>query len=301
MAHHHRRLLFLVDFDETLTQTGKDTISRLAAAAYSAQRSQQLPPWSHFVDSYVRDHDQHTRARPPETRGTIAAEQEFLRSLRAVERASILRVEESGVFKGLDLPLFLRAAVGDRQRLGELMREGWWEATRKVLARGDGGAGGKVAVVSVNWSRAWIRECLEGSAQPGEDEVRRIEVYANELVVGDDGRTTTGFMDRWFGQEDGGIWTGWDKLRVMKDMIVRENEKSAAGTAALVVYVGDSTTDLLCLLEADVGIIFGTKLDAVCERLGIGIKNGLVTGMASGKELIRIEGWKEVEQWIDTV
>lgn len=306
-----RHLLLFVDFDETLTRFGADTISRLASAAYARQCSSvQLPPWSYFADTYMRDYNRHTQSYPPETRNSLEAEKEFLKSLKLVERASIERVEASGLFKGLDFPAFLRTAVGDRQQLAEgLMRKGWWAATKKVLQRGE--SSGQVSVISVNWSRRWIRECLECSVQAAEGEmaeVRRIEIYANELVVEGNERTTTGALDRWFGDEDGGIWTGWDKLRVMKD-IIHNNEKAfkeGKAQGKLVVYVGDSTTDLLCLLEADVGIIFGQKLDGVCERLGVEIQDGLGvenTGgtVGSRKILSRIEDWKEIEDWADTV
>lgn len=301
-----RRLLFLVDFDETLTRTGKDTISRIASAAYSHQHSSaQLLPWSYFTDTYMRDYNRHTQSYPQATRNTLAAEKEFLKSLKSIERASIERVEASGIFKDLSLPMLIQTAIGDKQQLEELMRKGWWIALKKVLERGE--SWGKVAVVSVNWSRRWIRECLEGSVQLGEDEiakVRRIEIYANELVVKDDERTTTGLLDRWFGQEDGGIWTGWDKLRVMEDIIKKEFKEEREKTA-LVVYVGDSTTDLLCLLEADVGIIFGRRLDGVCERLGIEVQEGfsvMDTRLEEPrKKLVRIEDWREVEEWIDTI
>lgn len=299
-----RRLLLLVDFDETLTRTGKDTISILASAAYARRFANvEPPPWSYFADSYLHDYNLHAQAHPPATRTTLEAETKFIKSGKSVERASIDRVEASGLFKDLDLSTFLNTAAGDRKQVEGLMRKGWWETMSKVLARGDRG---KVAVVSVNWSRAWIRKCLEGSVRlrgDGIAPIQRIEIFANELVLNDDQQTTTGSLDRWFGQEDGGIWTGWDKLRVMKD-IIKDNQKDFEGEG-FVVYVGDSTTDLLCLLEADVGIIFDRKLDSVCKRLGLEIKEGLVIGglgnARGGNILVRIEEWEEVEQWIDTL
>lgn len=272
-----RHLLLLLDFDETLTPTGSDTLSHLAATAYSLQRPPgALQPWDHFTGAYLRDYDAYVKVCPVESRRTLDAERRFLVGLHGVENASVRRVEEAGVFRGLDRAVLVREAAGE-----VVMREGWKDVVKKGMSRG------RVAVVSVNWSRAWIRECLRGE---------EVQVYANEFVVGEDGRTT-GQLDRWFGDQ-GGVWTAGDKLKVMRDII----HKSGAGEEALVVYVGDSATDLLCLLEADVGVVFGRRLDGVCGRVGIPVKDGLVAGdTGGGKGLRRIEGWGEVDEWLDTV
>ncbi|KAH0612490.1 uncharacterized protein H6S33_008870 [Morchella sextelata] len=277
-----RRLLLLVDFDETLTRTGKDTISLLASAAYKCHSAAaNLPPWSYFVDSYMRDYNDHVGQAPIRT--TLEEETEFQKSLRKAERASIDRVEGEGVFKGIKLETLIKTAAENR---GDIMRKGWEKVVDKVSGRG------RVAIVSVNWSRSWIRKCLEGS------DVGKIDVFSNEFLVNSQD-ITTGSLDRWFGDKDGGIWTGWDKLRVMRDIV---EKNSGAGEECLVVYVGDSTSDLLCLLEADVGVVFGEKLDKSCDTLGIEIREGLTKGYV-GKSgvscLARVEQWREIEEWVE--
>lgn len=274
-----RRLLLFTDFDETLTST--DTLSHLVATAYTLQGPDVLlPPWDYFSSTYLCDYDTYAKQFPAESRRTLEEEQRFLEGLRGAERASVERVEEAGVFRGLDRGVLVR----DAARMGGMMREGWEEVVRGVV-----GERGWVVVVSVNWSRAWIRECLVGVE---EEEVR---VFANEFVVGEDGRTS-GRLDRWFGEVEGGIWTAGDKVKVMRDFIGGGEQKEA-----LVVYVGDSVTDLLCLLEADVGVVFGRKLDGVCERLGVPIRDGLVAGDTPRGGLSRIGHWRELKEWIDTV
>lgn len=233
------------------------------------------------MDSYMRDYNDHVGQAPMRT--TLEEEMEFQKSLRKVERASIDRVEGEGVFEGIKLETLIKTAAENR---GDIMRKGWEKVVDKVSRRG------KVAIVSVNWSRSWIRKCLEGS------DVGKIDVFSNEFLVNSQD-ITTGGLDRWFGDKDGGIWTGWDKLRVMRNIV---EKNSGAGEKGLAVYVGDSTSDLLCLLEADVGIFFGEKLDKSCDKLGIEIREGLTKGYV-GKSgvscLIRVEQWREIEEWVE--
>ena len=71
--------------------------------------------------------------------------------------------------------------------------------------------------------------------------------------------------------DESGICTGYDKLREMKKVIA-ENSTSQRFIS---VYVGDSDTDLPCLLHADVGIVIGkgASLIETCNRVGIEFKS----------------------------
>ncbi|KAL7274566.1 hypothetical protein RUND412_002539 [Rhizina undulata] len=273
----------ILDFDETLTVS--DTITTLSTLAYTNRASPAPPPWSFFVQSYLTDLANHTATLPPAAaRNTIAQEAEYLRSLRPVEEASIERIERYGVFQGVKIAALAGASAGVDTR------DGWWRAVRAVARRG-----GNVDVVSVNWSRDWVRNVLSHAA--GED-VAGIGIHSNDLITTevDRERTCTGAFDRYFGSAGGGVWTADDKLRIMKQLVAADEE-------GLRVYVGDSSTDLLCLLEADVGVVFGGKLDKVCGRLGIGLKMGFGDwgGIAQGdgRVLWRVDHWDEVAEWLD--
>lgn len=79
--------------------------------------------------------------------------------------------------------------------------------------------------------------------------IEDIDVRANGIVGGDEGR-----LSRYFEEGgrtgNGGIWTAGDKRKVMDEMV-----KASTNREDIVrVYVGDSMTDLGCLLAADVGI-----------------------------------------------
>jgi thiamine phosphate phosphatase / amino-HMP aminohydrolase len=71
------------------------------------------------------------------------------------------------------------------------------------------------------------------------------------------------------------LLTASDKARMMQD-IVMSNPATAVGDAARkrqTVYIGDSTTDLACLLQADIGLVMAdgeeeSKLIQALQRLG---------------------------------
>jgi len=93
-----------------------------------------------------------------------------------------------------------------------------------------------------------------------------------------------------------GICTAFDKLREMN--YVLSNRFVGAKAPYTVVYIGDSNTDLLCLLHAEIGIIMGSNEDflATCERLGIQVSRDLSTeGLTNyGGTLYNCKDWNEV-------
>ncbi|MCJ1298371.1 hypothetical protein MMC08_001160 [Hypocenomyce scalaris] len=257
------RLVFLLDFDGTLTR--HDTISALASLAYShpTRRQPPPPPWSHFTDAYLDDlrrYDAHYATRA-EQRRSVDEEVAYLRGVRRVERASVERVEGAGVFEGVTGEVVGRGAE-EMVRRGEVgLRGGWGRMVRVMMRMGRGGV--RVGVVSVNWSRVWVKGVLRAGWEEEEEEEgaereegeRRgrekgsedVEVVANELDV--DGG---GSLGRYWGGEDGGIWTGEDKARVAQEVFgVREGRWNGK----ISVYVGDSATDLEALMLVDVGIV----------------------------------------------
>lgn len=128
--------------------------------------------------------------------------------------------------------------------------------------------------------------------------VRDVEVRANEIEADGSGR-----LDRAFGAAEGGIWTAGDKVRVMEEVVGKVTAVAAAAvgsrdqedvevnggnggnggnvpssTTPPTIYIGDSPTDLACLLRADVGICVrdGTTMSAeqrelkrTLERIGV--------------------------------
>jgi phosphoserine phosphatase len=85
--------------------------------------------------------------------------------------------------------------------------------------------------------------------------------------------------------DEEGICTGLDKLREMKKLVQR---RGGQNEDIVTVYIGDSNTDLPCLLYADIGIIIGEGKSVIdtCERVGINVES---------EEMISVEGVQKVK------
>ena len=259
-------LLLLLDWDGTLTTAS--TLPLLASVAAPRAPHPALPALSCAYARHLAAHDRAYRPARPE-RTTVAQELAYLDALRPVEGASVGRVEAAGLFGGVrtgDVDAAAADAVAGRA-------VGVRAGAAGLLGRVQRG-GGRVVVVSVAWSRRFIHGVLSGCVRReagGEVVVMGdVEVRANEILADGSGR-----LDRVFGGADGGIWTAGDKGRVMEGEIA-----AAVGGDSSVprtVYVGDSPTDLACLLKADVGIcirdeVMGEEqrgLRETLERVGV--------------------------------
>ncbi|RYP73726.1 hypothetical protein DL771_003439 [Monosporascus sp. 5C6A] len=234
-----------LDFDGTIT--AQDTIGELAGFALRVQRSAAgrdllSREWDAVVRAYVDDYraaadGHHT---PAAARLEPAQEVEFLRALKHVETRSLDRVRRCGLFRGIGDGAFReagRALVADgtislrpgfREFVDARVREGW-----------------RIWVVSVNWSAPFI----EGACgHPG------ITVVAND--VREDGSVVGPAVLNRGGGEPRTLTNSHDKLDVMEAVL---REESLADKSS--VYMGDSNTDLECLLAAHRGIVIADSPD----------------------------------------
>ncbi|MCJ1247461.1 hypothetical protein MMC30_004675 [Trapelia coarctata] len=277
-------------------------------ADFTLLTSQYLAALRNHKESYSPKENERT---------TIEQELAYLESLRPIEEASILRVEASALFAGLTRDILWQAAVSAIKgpsnpstpsqtpqipRVG--IREGAKRCVEQVLARGEmrrvgsgpqrEHVGAEVRIVSVNWSRIWIKALLavawtdgdEGGFMPRRVRDRIIKrIVANELHWDEEGRST-GRLERWW--EDwglqrwnenvgGGIWTAGDKARVVRKVLQSKRGRVRS------VFVGDSVTDLGALVEVNVGICLRVsdggagremsgsqrELEATLERCGV--------------------------------
>jgi len=283
----HRRLHLLLDFDETLTV--HDTIGIFAHTFYRHLSPPPSTPWSAITSAYGSDHAALVAQFPPaSTRTCIAAELRFLDSLRPVEERSIRRIEQARIFNGLPI-----SCVGEEAGCTVQLRPGAGD----LLACGK--EWGRVDVVSVNWSSVWIRGALgEGAVGVG--------VRCNELLVdggeGGGGGITNGGLSR------PGVWTAGDKVGVVEELVREERGRLGLGLGlaqTLVVYLGDSVTDLGCLLSADVGVVLGNRLDSTCKRVGVEVVRGLrdvgdgIGEREARQRLYKVERLGEVLEWME--
>ncbi|GIX05799.1 MAG: hypothetical protein KatS3mg115_0202 [Candidatus Poribacteria bacterium] len=234
------RAILCADYDETLTV--EDTIHllpQLAACELSqTERRRFLERWERDSKWYYSRWEQvftdaldALSSLPPDPQGRLEA---LHRAFLDLERESIQMVVQEGYLRGIRRERLIRA--GRQVRFHPEARE-----TLQAAAQ----AGYRLWVLSVNWSRDLIAAGLEDLP---------VEIVSNDLVFDASGRST--------GALQGGLHSGFDK---------REELRALRKKGGPILYIGDSITDLLALLEADVGILFGEKRSTIraCERCGI--------------------------------
>ncbi|KAL8913556.1 MAG: hypothetical protein Q9171_001639 [Xanthocarpia ochracea] len=273
---HSHPIDLILDFDGTLTTTS--TLPLIYDIGHGLNPS--CPSWHLISQAYVDDYSDFLKSSYSK-RTTLSQEIDWLEHRRIIEYRSIARIEATKVFRGITNEI-VRAAAEKAVTDGKTeMRRGWEKLVGKVM-EGEG----KVGIVSVGWSAEFIRGCLSASMNYTRAEgldgnlemglnVEVIDVRANTILGGEEGK-----MDRYWKADDMSlILTADDKLRVMTDLVgTGQNDKPPS----LVVYVGDSTTDLECLLHAEVGICLSGEADTMTgeqkelketlDRLGIGCR-----------------------------
>ncbi|KAM3532032.1 hypothetical protein NHJ13051_000408 [Beauveria bassiana] len=258
----HRRALsnmhLVFDFDGTITLS--DTIGHLARAGVAAQKLSRganlEPAWDALLQAYLADNDAY-RAQfdTPAARTTAAQELRFLSGLADVERASLRRVGEAALFKGLG-PAAMRHIGADAVANGDVqLRPGLARLVARAREKGW-----PVSVVSVNWSSEFIRGVV-GDVLRDDGDGDGDEVVSNSTR-----------------EEDGAI-RGPDVLEgallvTAPDKTLAMQRLRGGGGGGPLVYFGDSTTDLACLMEADRGVVLAAAegegaLLTTMKRLGL--------------------------------
>lgn len=246
--------LFL-DWDGTLTK--HDTILPLTRIGYKANESKGITtrPWDEIVNAYLQDLEAHNSSYEPAkaARTTIEQESAYLASLKAVEVASVRRVDEAGIFANVTTELLMGTA--EALRSGEVeMREGW-EHFFEILPKEPNHL--LTAIVTVNWSASFIRDCMWNASDTMlSAEIKLISVLGNEIndYIGlQDKKYHNPDVELYFDEK--AIHTSADKLHALQSAMATGRAKAeAANQSYLSVYVGDTITDFDCILAADIGV-----------------------------------------------
>ena len=250
-----------------MTQT--DTLNALVNISASTKPTFPTQDhWTRVTQAYFEDYAATLHQLTPDGTPpiTLPAESALLAHLKPVETRSLTRVSESGIFTGVTKA---QLAGGARRALeaGTVrLRAGYADLYRSVQARSSSHRD-KISILSVNWSRHFIASCLTAAdlALPAE------VILSNELEGLNEDAPSTG---RIVPAAEWDVVSSGDKLHYLKAL---RHQDSETGQARTVVYVGDSWTDLECLIAADWGIcirdkeIGGTqrKLAEALERLGV--------------------------------
>lgn len=268
-------LHWILDWDGTITR--RDTLNALVSIAASAKPDSPVhEEWKRVSEAYMTDYIKALERLAPGGRlpTTVQEERSLLQSLKSVEQASLDRVSASGIFAGLTQKLLEEGARNliDSKRVE--IRNGFTnflqsEQTRKHTT---------LNLLSVNWSRHFISSCLEAASAP----IDKSSVYANELDGIESNHVSQGKISPECGS-DMTITSSSDKLEYLRRL--REHDKRP------IIYMGDTWTDIECLLEADLGICIrddpiGSSQKKLAERIE-----------SLGVHCPHLSDWRHADEW----
>ncbi|KAJ4338972.1 hypothetical protein N0V95_007917 [Ascochyta clinopodiicola] len=276
---------WVLDWDGTITR--RDTLDALVSIAASSKPSSPvLDEWKRVSEAYMTDYTAAIEKLAPggHLPKTVPKERDLLGALKTVEQASLDRVSSSGIFAGLTRKLLAEGAkrVIDSRKVE--LRRGFSKFLQHMQSRDRD----ELDILSVNWSRHFIRSCLE----VGEVCVRPQAVYANELDGIEKDLVSTGKISPDENSEMKIISSG-DKLEYLMRLqrLNSASRNESPSSSRPIIYVGDSWTDIECLLEADLGICvrddpIGSSQRKLAERL-----------QSLGIHCPRLQDWKSADEW----
>eukprot|EP00538_Stauroneis_constricta_P013352 CAMPEP_0119566496 /NCGR_PEP_ID=MMETSP1352-20130426/33235_1 /TAXON_ID=265584 /ORGANISM="Stauroneis constricta, Strain CCMP1120" /LENGTH=332 /DNA_ID=CAMNT_0007615613 /DNA_START=219 /DNA_END=1213 /DNA_ORIENTATION=+ len=258
----------IIDFDGTCTESDTTCVlPKLAALQDDNEMKRNERIWNYkqheteYFEKYGKLKD-----------NIMSTKQQFqnlddaLNALDDVSTQITRRVSQSGCLAGLPQEVMrMRSLIDADDEFGEALR--LREDCVRVVSDAHATGGWKLGVLSINWCRTLIDAVL----------IHPIEAYS-QMKYGDNGSTGTAAaaaarkpeFDVWCNalDEDGKITLNFPGAISKRECIadLRKNGNH-------VVYVGDSATDLLALLEADVGILIGGSSSAsgMAERWGVNL------------------------------
>jgi len=154
-----------VDWDETITD--HDTLALIPPPDSTDLNGP--PPFSFFSEYYVKLVAEHEKEFGP--RDTLERQLEYLDSMTSVENASVSKLEEHELFKGV--------MAEDLHERGKQVRfrDGWEEFTKQVAEHPNARL---IGILSVNWSA----EFIEGALRRIHDDkfMEQLEIRANVIL-----------------------------------------------------------------------------------------------------------------------
>lgn len=255
--------LFVIDWDETITN--EDTIKLVAQAAYNKKKEYE-PKFDHFTDIYMKafnEYNENFTSKYGE-RDTIEKEIKFQTGMQNVEMSSINEIKKLKLFEGIDEEEFL--AQGNQVTLKPHFTEFLTKCQELKIP---------VIILSVNWTKLIMQAVL---LKNGFKENENLKIMVNELEF-KNGISTGNF------NKAISIRTGLDKLNIVNSLIKQYGKAC---------YIGDSMTDLLALIDSDIGIAIeeGSVIESI-KKLNFPIKN-LSEAEELHKEEVYVGNWSQV-------
>jgi len=238
--------LLMTDFDQTCNMRDTSELYYCATHKYqtaSDDHKQKLDEeWSHVTGKYLREYREKIAESLAKFGDNISPDfdeeklHSFLSEIAIFNKEATKDVDESKLIAGVD-KIGLQVAA---KRVK--FYPGCLEVLKSALPY--------VRIVSVNWSAEMIGYSFN-------EEIPAGQIYANKLL--DDNGLSSGLIGKQY-------ISSFDKLNLVRQLIESEGCHGKA-----TIFVGDSITDLLSMLEVDIGIIIGNSstLLSVAKLCGI--------------------------------
>ena len=224
----------ITDFDETISE--RDTISTLvhtAADNRAHEKEEFLAAWQEMVQWFLTRYHQVCDAWQDHRHSLI----DYLKSFEELETASIQRVMAKGFLEGLT-------------------KEGLRTVGRTVPKKADvdwvlsamRANGVAVEILSANWSESLIEGATERLCD---------QIITNSLIYDGAGRSTGGIHLH--------VVSARDKLRKFRERKKNPPNPDEVGDGGVTrtLYIGDSISDFLAILDADLGVLIGQNPTAM--------------------------------------
>mgnify|MGYP002715072749 FL=1 len=278
--------VLLFDWDGSITRS--DTLELIAPLPDEIIRGTRF---QYYQDAYSDDYNSFVTHFGQVSSGETMYE--YMNAIRDVELRSLERIERGGLFYG----------TKNEQRFKRMSRVEFrdgWHGMQAWLSEKTAQGALEAQIVSVNWSRDCIRHALLQAANLSHVQPSIHRIHSNELETFPGTDVCTGRIVGPCGHDR--IVTGIDKLHVCQ-ALVSEDPKNVS------VYVGDSVTDLACMLWAQVGILIGpgTSVKRILGEAGLA---HLLHTLASWMDLnesnrrqaiVHVTDWNEVKQLLTQI
>ena len=224
----------ITDFDETISE--RDTISTLvhtAADNQAHEKEEFLAAWQEMVQWFFTRYHRVCDAWQNHQHSLV----DYLKSFEELETASIQRVIVKGFLEGL-------TREGLRAVGRNVVKKPGVDRVLSRLRR-DGVA---VEILSANWSEALIQGATEGLCD---------QIITNSLQYDATGRST--------GNIHLHVVSARDKLREFRERKKNPPNPDGIGAGGVIrtLYIGDSISDFLAILNADLGVLIGRNPTAM--------------------------------------
>lgn len=304
LAPAEQRLVLFSDFDLTCTVVDSSAILAEIAIVIVPKGDPDVPgtphsrkssadlrnTWNALSRQYTEEYEQCIETIMPTEKAEVFDYEGLCKALEQLsdfEKRANARVIESGVLKGLNIEDIKRA--GERLKL----QDGCTGFFQKIVNKEELNA--DVHILSYCWCGDLIRSAFSSGG------LNVLKVHSNEFTYNES--LSTGEIVK-------NMESPMDKVRSFKDIL-----NNSSNGKHLSVYIGDSVGDLLCLLEADVGIVVGSSssLRRVGSQFGVSfipLFSGLVkkqTEIAQGDAcswkgltgiLYTVSSWAEIHAFI---